>query len=119
MQYHEGYNTHVEICSVYRPTRPIPFFYCFRERYNNAIIVRTTQACQTETGGNSLVVRASEFKSEYTGFESLAGGGQGKHKVFQPLRVNSCADLFVSDPLSCAWHTPKCVTAVGYCGCRN
>ena len=48
-----------------------------------------------QNGGHSSMVRASEFKSEDSGFDPLAGQGESLWGI-------SCADLFVPDPPSCA-----------------
>ena len=56
-------------------------------------------------GGRSSVVSEPEFKSEDPGFDPLVG--QRKGQFLLPLRVNSCADLFVSDLPSCVRHALK------------
>ena len=67
-----------------------------------AIIPRLHHYC--DCGGTS------EFKSEDLGFDPLAGNGKGQDVFFLALRVNFCADLFVSDPPSGVWdaHTKMC-----------
>ena len=58
--------------------------------------------------GPRSVIGASEFKSEDSGFDHLAGQGEGQLFVLS-LRVNSSAHLFVSDPLFvCTAHTQIC-----------
>ena len=56
-------------------------------------------------GRCSSVVRRRDFKSTAKtarGFDPLVGQGEGQVVfVFFPLRVNSCADLFVFDSPSC------------------
>ena len=51
---------------------------------------------ETTSGGRSSVVSASEFKSEAPGFDLPLGQGEGL-VFFLSLRVNSCADAFVTD----------------------
>ena len=60
-----------------------------------------------DLGGRSSVVRASELQPGDHGFDPLAG--QEKHSFFLSLRFNSCADLFVADPLRvCGKHPHLC-----------
>ena len=54
--------------------------------------------------GCSSVVKALQFYSKDPGFQSLAGQSEGQ--FFSVPRVNSCADLFVSDPPTTPPPTP-------------
>ena len=55
----------------------------------------------------SSVVRTSEYESEDPGFHPVAG--RRVKAIVMSFRVNSCADLFVTDLPSCVRHAPKFV----------
>ena len=89
------------ICSIcvfpYRP--PLALFD--QKRTCKTILVR---AVHMKTGDVAqwLVHRNSNPKT----LGSIPRRGRVRDG-FLSLQVNSCADLFVPDPLSCVWHTPK------------
>ena len=105
---------HFFACSSYRPQRletPLwePVTYVARSHNRG---VNSHQFMQNDgspshfDGGRSSVINASEFQPEVPGFDYLAGQSEN---FFMSLRINSCADLFVPNALSCVQHAPKFV----------
>ena len=102
----DGSHAHIIlVCVVFYFVSLIGYLVCLS--HWNFVTVKTCTPANDEVcftrmyigrlcDGPQLSARASNFKPDAPGFHPLAGQGEGH--FFLSLRVNFCADLFVSDP---------------------